>query len=107
MDSRVKHFLEEIKGKRVTVIGIGVSHSDLIFRLNDWGAKVTACDKRTREQVGQALCSPSSRSRRSVIWFPDHALSHRPSCLLTSLPGREARMQRHNSCPSPHKMKGI
>ena len=57
MDSRVKHFLEEIKGKRVTVIGIGVSHSDLIFRLNDWGAKVTACDKRTREQVGQALCS--------------------------------------------------
>ena len=41
MDSRVKHFLEEIKGKRVTVIGIGVSHSDLIFRLNDWGATGT------------------------------------------------------------------
>ena len=72
MDSRVKHFLEEIKGKRVTVIGIGVSHSDLIFRLNDWGAKVTACDKRTREQVGQALCSNFEAQGITLHLGPDY-----------------------------------
>lgn len=57
MDSRIQQFFDQIKGKRVSVLGIGVSHSDLISRLRDRGAKVTAHDKRTREQLGEALCS--------------------------------------------------
>lgn len=57
MDSRIQRFFDDIKGKKISVIGIGVSHSDLISRLRDRGAKVTACDKRTREQIGEALCS--------------------------------------------------
>ena len=56
MDSRIQHFFDEIKGKRVSLIGIGVSHSDLISRLCERGAKVTAHDKRSRAQVGEALC---------------------------------------------------
>ncbi len=57
MDSRVQHFFEGIKGKKITVIGIGVSHSDLISQLRDRGAKVTACDRRSREQIGTAICN--------------------------------------------------
>lgn len=57
MDSRVQRFFEQIKGKKVTVIGIGVSHSDLISLLAEKGAKVTACDKHTREQLGEAICN--------------------------------------------------
>ncbi|MGI5965396.1 UDP-N-acetylmuramoyl-L-alanine--D-glutamate ligase [Anaerotruncus rubiinfantis] len=57
MDSRVQRFFEEVKGKKVAVIGIGVSHSDLISRLCDRGAKVIACDRRTREQLGEAICN--------------------------------------------------
>lgn len=56
MDSRIQQFFDEIKGKKISVIGIGVSHSDLISRLQERGAKVTAHDKRSREQVGAALC---------------------------------------------------
>lgn len=57
MDSRIERFLHEIKGKRISVIGIGVSHTDLISRFSDWGAVVTAHDKRSREAVGEALCA--------------------------------------------------
>ena len=57
MDSRVDRFFHGIKGKKISVIGIGVSHSDLISRLNDYGAKVTAHDRRTREEVGEAICN--------------------------------------------------
>lgn len=57
MDSRIQHFFDEIKGKKISLIGIGVSHSDLISRLRDRGAKVTACDKRSREQIGEAICN--------------------------------------------------
>lgn len=57
MDSRVDRFSHDIKGKKVSVLGIGVTNSDLISRLRDYGAKVTAHDKRTREQVGEALCN--------------------------------------------------
>ena len=33
MDSRVERFYNGLKGKKISVIGIGVSHSDLISRL--------------------------------------------------------------------------
>lgn len=56
MDSRVQRFFDEIKGRRIAVIGIGVSHTDLITRFQERGAKVVACDKRDRERIGTALC---------------------------------------------------
>ncbi len=57
MDSRVQHFFEQIKGKKICMIGIGVSHTDLISFLAEYGAKLTACDRRSREELGEALCS--------------------------------------------------
>ena len=48
MDSRVERFYNGLKGKKISVIGIGVSHSDLISRLRDYGAKVTAHDRRAQ-----------------------------------------------------------
>ena len=56
MDSRVQRFFQWVRGKRVSVIGIGVSNTDLIGMLQEAGAKVTAHDRRRREQLGQALC---------------------------------------------------
>ena len=57
MDSRVERFYNGLKGKKISVIGIGVSHSDLISRLRDYGAKVTAHDRRARSAVGEAICN--------------------------------------------------
>ncbi len=48
----ILQFKKFIKGKRVAVIGIGVSNTPLIKMLVDFGAVVTARDKKTYEQLG-------------------------------------------------------
>lgn len=45
-------FKESLKGKRVAVIGVGVSNTPLIRVLLSAGAKVTACDKKSPEELG-------------------------------------------------------
>ena len=44
--STIQEYLAELKGKRVAVIGIGVSNTPLIKMLLRAGVKVTACDKK-------------------------------------------------------------
>ena len=45
-------YLNSIQGKRIAVIGIGVSNRPLIELLARAGIAVTACDKKTREALG-------------------------------------------------------
>ncbi len=45
MNSKLETFKQNMKGKRVVVLGIGVSNKPLIQMLLSWGAIVTACDK--------------------------------------------------------------
>ena len=47
-------YLSSIKGKRVFVVGAGISNSPLIEALLDAGVDVTVCDKRLREELGEA-----------------------------------------------------
>ena len=47
--STIQEYLAGLKGKRVAVIGIGVSNTPLIKMLLRAGIKVTACDKRPME----------------------------------------------------------
>ncbi len=49
----LREYLDSIKHKTVAVVGIGVSNEPLIRMLLDEGIAVTACDKRTREQLGE------------------------------------------------------
>ena len=49
---KVQKFKEYIKGKNITVIGIGISNRPLIKYLVSLGALVTACDKKTEEKLG-------------------------------------------------------
>lgn len=53
MTDKIKAFHNEINGKRITVIGIGISNRPLIRYLVKYGAKVTACDKKNKEQLGE------------------------------------------------------
>ncbi len=52
MDSRTKRFLESLCGKRIALCGIGRSNLPLITLFKKYGAEITACDKRTEEQLG-------------------------------------------------------
>ena len=49
MRSTIQEYLSALRGKRVAVIGIGVSNTPLIKMLLRAGVKVTACDKRRRD----------------------------------------------------------
>ena len=49
----LSEYVESLKKKRIAVIGIGVSNLPLIELLSGHGCDVTACDMRTREQMGE------------------------------------------------------
>lgn len=54
MDSRVQRFFAGLKGKNVTFCGIGGSNLPLIRMFAQYGANVSARDKRTREKLSNA-----------------------------------------------------
>ena len=49
----LSEYVESIRDKSIAVIGIGVSNQPLIELLLRGGCRVTACDQRTREQMGE------------------------------------------------------
>lgn len=53
MDNRIERFFREMKGKRVAFCGIGGSNLPLISQFQSKGAKVLACDRRTRAELGE------------------------------------------------------
>ena len=46
-------FFKQINGKRIAMCGIGVSNTPLILNFLNKGAKVYACDRRTKEMIGE------------------------------------------------------
>ena len=65
MKKDFKEFNDFIRNKNVAVVGIGVSNIPLINFLLKLGAKVTAFDKKTKEELGEIyddfICE-------SVVW---------------------------------------
>ncbi len=47
-----KQFFSQLKGKKIAMCGIGVSNTPLVLRFLEQGARVIACDRREREQIG-------------------------------------------------------
>ena len=47
-----KQFWQNLSGKKIALCGIGISNSPLILSFLEKGARVYACDKRSREQIG-------------------------------------------------------
>lgn len=50
--TKLDEFKQGVKDKDITVIGIGISNIPLIKYLTALGARVTACDRRTKEDLG-------------------------------------------------------
>ena len=48
-----RQFWDNLEGKKIAMCGIGVSNSPLILDFLNKGARVYACDKRSREQIGE------------------------------------------------------
>lgn len=52
MNIKMSEYLEKLKGKRIAVIGIGISNTPLIRFLLMNGCAVTACDRKPRSHFG-------------------------------------------------------
>ena len=52
MQTKLQSYLETLRGKRIIVLGVGVSNRPLIRLLAGANLTVTACDKMTREELG-------------------------------------------------------
>ncbi len=52
MQEHIQKYYESFADKQITFCGIGVSHQPLIEKFASFGARVIACDKRTKEQLG-------------------------------------------------------
>lgn len=51
--TEAERFFNEMKGKKIAFIGVGVSHTDLIKLFLKKGLDVTVCDKKTAEQMAE------------------------------------------------------
>ena len=50
-------FFAWLRGKRVAVCGIGNNNTPVVRQFLQYGAVVTACDRRTREQIGETAAA--------------------------------------------------
>lgn len=49
----LQEYVDSLKGKRIAVLGLGISNTPLVRLLLENGCDVTACDKRSLEDLGQ------------------------------------------------------
>lgn len=63
----IEEFKKSVKGKKIAVIGIGISNRPLIKYLKEAGAVVTAYDKRTKEELGEVFKEMSALGVEMVL----------------------------------------
>ncbi len=81
----LQDFKNKMCGKQVTVVGIGVSNTPLIRRLVEYGACVTACDKKTEKQLGERAAE--LRKLGVTLCLGEDYLSHLQGDYLFKTPG--------------------
>ncbi|MDW8801695.1 UDP-N-acetylmuramoyl-L-alanine--D-glutamate ligase [Clostridium sp. A1-XYC3] len=67
MKRNFENFKIFIKDKKTAVVGIGISNTPLINFLVDLGAKVTAFDKKTEEQIGEVAKEFKNRGVELIL----------------------------------------
>ncbi len=85
MENKIKTFKENIQGKTVSVIGIGISNRPLIKFLLSCGAYVTAHDKKTEEQLGDA--AKELKMLGVTLFLGDSYLDNIPGSIVFKTPG--------------------
>ena len=71
MQSILQEYMDTLKGKRVAVIGIGISNTPLIERLLQGGIRVLACDKKDRTSFNGLIESLEKKGLETCLG-PDY-----------------------------------
>ena len=56
--SRASEFFSSVAGRSVTICGIGHNNIPVIRQFLEAGAHVTACDRRTAQELGEVADAP-------------------------------------------------
>lgn len=95
MDSKAARFLRSLDGKKVALCGIGKSNLPLISLFSRYGAQVTACDKRTHEQLGEAAQQAIDAGAR--LSLGEDYLKNLDADILFRTPGMRFYMEELNT----------
>ncbi|MEG2174723.1 MAG: UDP-N-acetylmuramoyl-L-alanine--D-glutamate ligase [Oscillospiraceae bacterium] len=72
MNFSAQTFFPSMHGRRIDVIGVGVSNTELIFRLAQSGAEVTLCDRKPQEQLDPTLLARLRKAGVSLRLGPKY-----------------------------------
>ena len=78
-------YLTSLAGKRIAVCGIGRNNLPVIRQLLGYGALVTACDRRSREELGQT--AKELEAAGAVLRLGDDYLKALDADLILRTPG--------------------
>ncbi|MDR2909568.1 MAG: UDP-N-acetylmuramoyl-L-alanine--D-glutamate ligase [Oscillospiraceae bacterium] len=73
MREDLERLYKRLRGKRTVFVGLGVSNSELAGMLAEEGVSVTACDRRSREELGAVCEALEEKGARLLIGkdYPD------------------------------------
>ena len=83
--TKARAFFDDICGKRVAICGIGNNNVPVVMQFLDAGAKVTACDRRTEQELGETAIK--LRQAGADLRLGDHYLENLDFDLVLRTPG--------------------
>ena len=75
VNEKLNKFNEEIKNKRIAIIGMGVSNKPLIDYFYNHGAKVTAFDNREKDKIDSDIIASLDKANANY-YFGANSLEH-------------------------------
>ncbi len=87
MNEKFTRFLSEVRGKRVAVLGMGVSNVPLIRILLDAGAQVSICDKMDATELDAALIHEFKARNSSFYLGKDYLAGVSENQIIIRSPG--------------------
>ncbi|MBQ5565754.1 MAG: UDP-N-acetylmuramoyl-L-alanine--D-glutamate ligase [Clostridia bacterium] len=91
MNTKAQSFLKSLKGKKIALCGIGRSHLPLVSLFTKYGAAVTACDKRTEEQLGDMAVEATNAG--AVLRLGENYLDNLDADIVFRTPGMRYYME--------------
>lgn len=106
MNETYRRFLQAMRGKRVAVVGMGVSNTPLIRLLLKAGAEITVCDRQSRDRLDADLLrefeAAGARFKTGTDYLKDldHEMIFKTPGMRPDMPELEAARQRGSTVTS-------